>query len=117
MDGIVIWILSTSINAWILNTPWAWPIAEILHFMGLSLLLGSMLIAYCASFALPAGADFRTVFRVFAAIGFAAYGWANIPYSIWFGFQWSITVKYLVDALIYGLVTAATFAWLWPTPG
>ena len=44
MDGIVIWILSTSINAWILNTPWAWPIAEILHFMGLSLLLGSMLI-------------------------------------------------------------------------
>ena len=44
MDGIVTWILGTSINAWILNTPWAWPIMEILHFMGLSILLGSMLI-------------------------------------------------------------------------
>lgn len=77
-------------------------------------LLGSALIAYCASFALPPGADFRTVFRVFTAIGFAAYGWATIPYSIWFGFQWSMTVKYLVDALIYAIVTAVTFAWLWP---
>jgi hypothetical protein len=44
MDGIVTWILGTSINAWVLNTPWAWPIMETLHFMGLSILLGSMLI-------------------------------------------------------------------------
>jgi len=59
-------------------------------------------------------ADFMTVFRFFSAVGFIAYGWANIPYSIWFGFQWSITAKYLLDALIYALVVAATFAWLWP---
>lgn len=44
MDGIVIWILSTPLNAWVLGTPWAWPISEILHFIGLSMLLGSMLI-------------------------------------------------------------------------
>jgi hypothetical protein len=44
MDAIVTWILSTSINAWMLNTPWAWPIAEITHFIGLSILLGSMLL-------------------------------------------------------------------------
>ena len=44
MDAIVTWILGTSINAWMLNTPWAWPIAEIAHFMGLSILLGSMLL-------------------------------------------------------------------------
>jgi hypothetical protein len=77
-------------------------------------LLGSTLIAYCASFALPAGSDFSTVFRVFSSIGFAAYGWATIPFSIWFGFQWSMTVKYLIDALIYAVIVAATFAWLWP---
>jgi len=35
-------------------------------------------------------------------------------YSIWFGYQWSMTAKYLLDALIYALVVAATFAWLWP---
>ena len=44
MDGIVTWILSTSLNAWVLSSPWAWPIMEILHFMGLSILLGSMLL-------------------------------------------------------------------------
>lgn len=44
MDAIVTWILGTSINAWVLNTPWAWPIAEIVHFIGLSILLGSMLL-------------------------------------------------------------------------
>ena len=77
-------------------------------------LVGSILIAYCASFALPPGADFMTVFRVFSAIGFLAFGWATIPSSIWFGFQWSMTVKYLIDALIYAMVVAATFAWLWP---
>ena len=79
-------------------------------------LLGSILIAYCASLALAPGADFMTVFRVFAAIGFMAYGWATIPFSIWFGFQWSMTVKYLIDALIYAVVVAATFGWLWPAP-
>jgi hypothetical protein len=44
MDAIVTWILGTSINAWMLNTPWAWPISEIVHFIGLSILLGSMLL-------------------------------------------------------------------------
>ena len=78
-------------------------------------LIGNALIAYCATLVLLPGSDFMTVFRFFSAVGFVAYGWANIPYSIWFGFQWSMTAKYLLDALIYALVVAATFAWLWPT--
>jgi len=77
-------------------------------------LVGCALIAYCASFALAPGSDFMTVFRVFTSIGFIAFGWATIPYSIWFGFQWSMTMKYLVDAAIYAMVVAATFGWLWP---
>ena len=77
-------------------------------------LLGNALIAYCATLVLLPGADFMAVFRFFSAVGFITYGWANIPYSIWFGFQWSMTAKYLLDALIYALVVAATFAWLWP---
>ena len=77
-------------------------------------LVGTALIAYCGTLVLLPGADFMTVFRFFSAVGFLAFGWANIPYSIWFGFQWSMTAKYLLDALIYALVVAATFAWLWP---
>jgi len=77
-------------------------------------LVGNALIAYCATLVLLPGAEFLTVFRFFSAVGFIAFGWACIPYSIWFGFQWSMTAKYLLDALIYALVVAATFAWLWP---
>lgn len=30
------------------------------------------------------------------------------------GHPWSTTAKYLLDALIYSLVIAGSFAWLWP---
>jgi hypothetical protein len=34
--------------------------------------------------------------------------------AIWFGHSWSRTIKDIVDGVIYALVTAAIFAWLWP---
>ncbi len=38
------WIETTPLNSFMLNTPWAFPAAETLHFMGLTLLLGSLLV-------------------------------------------------------------------------
>ena len=77
-------------------------------------LVGCILIAYCATQVLTAGADYLVVFRFVSTVGFLAFGWAMIPMSIWFGHSWSSTAKYLVDALIYSLVVAGSFAWLWP---
>jgi hypothetical protein len=77
-------------------------------------LVGCILIAYCATQVLTAGADYLVVFRFVSTISFLAFGWAMIPMSIWYGHTWSSTAKYLVDALIYGLVVAGSFAWLWP---
>ena len=79
-------------------------------------LVGAILIAYVATLALSAGADYMSVFRFVAATGFLAFGWAVIPFSIWYGHLWSTAAKYLLDALIYGLIMAGCFAWLWPTP-
>jgi hypothetical protein len=45
MDAIIAWITSTGLSAWVSSTPWVWPAGEILHFIGLSLLLGAILIA------------------------------------------------------------------------
>lgn len=36
--------LDSALNQWIANTYWLWPVLEILHFMGLSLLLGGLLL-------------------------------------------------------------------------
>ncbi len=77
-------------------------------------LVGCVLIAYCATLALEPGAQYMAVFRFVAAVGFLTFGWGVIPFSIWFGHLWSTTAKYLLDALIYGLMVAGSFAWLWP---
>jgi len=77
-------------------------------------IVGACLIAYCASLSLPNGAEYMTVFRSTAAIGFLAFGWANIPFSIWYGHPWSTTARYMLDAIIYALILAGVFAWLWP---
>lgn len=77
-------------------------------------LVGCILIAYCATLALEPGATYMIVFRFVATVGFLAFGFAVIPFSIWFGHLWSMTAKYVLDALLYGLVVAGAFAWLWP---
>ena len=74
----------------------------------------SFFIAYIASHAVPAGTPYLQVFRVVGAIGFLAYAAGTIPPSIWMGKPWRITWKDALDGLLYGLVTAGTFGWLWP---
>ena len=70
--------------------------------------------AYIALHAVPAGAHYLAVFRVVGAVAFLAHAAALWPQSIWFRRQWSTTVKCTIDGLAYALVTAGTFAWLWP---
>ena len=77
-------------------------------------LIGCILIAYLATQVLTAGAGNMAVFRFVSTAGFLTFGWAIIPMSIWYGHPWSVTAKYLLDALIYGGVVAGSFAWLWP---
>jgi hypothetical protein len=77
-------------------------------------LIISFFIAYIASHALPAGARYLEVFRIVGAIGFLAYAAGQVQQSIWMGKPWRITWKDIFDGLLYGLVTAGTFGWLWP---
>ena len=44
-------------------------------------------------------------------MGYAMGAW---PLSIWYGRKWSTTFKSTFDALIYAMLTAGTFGWLWP---
>lgn len=45
MESLVSRIENTALNDWVLGSAWVWPTLEILHFIGLSLLLGSLVIA------------------------------------------------------------------------
>jgi len=44
MEIFVNAIEGSAINSWVMGSAWLWPLMEILHFMGLSLLLGSLLV-------------------------------------------------------------------------
>jgi hypothetical protein len=77
-------------------------------------LLVSVVVAYVASGSIPWGSPYRHVFRVVGTVAFLAYGAGQIPAAIWMGKPWSIAVKELIDAVIYGAITAGTFGWRWP---
>ena len=78
-----------------------------------SLVIG-LFAAYVASRTLAPGAEYLTVFRVTGTVAFLSYGAAHATDSIWMGRAWGSTIKNIFDALIYGLMTAGAFGWLWP---
>ena len=72
------------------------------------------LSGYVAGHALGPGANYLQVFRFVgtaAFLGFAAGLWQM---SIWYSRPWSVTLRTTIDGLIYALVMAGTFGWLWP---
>src|SRR5438067_1390002 len=70
--------------------------------------------AYVAGRALSAGAPSAQVFRLAGVTAFVGYSLALWQMSIWYRRSWTITIKATVDGVIYALLTAAAFAWLWP---
>ena len=91
------------------------PMGKLLGLQLLFFILGSALIAYLACLALPTASDYMSVFRFVFVAAFIAYGWAQVPYSIWMGQPWSNCLRYFLDALIYAAMSAGTLAWLWPS--
>jgi hypothetical protein len=77
-------------------------------------LLISFFVAYLTAHTVPFGANYLVVFRVVGTAAFLAYGLGHVSDGIWKGQTWSMTIKEVIDGLVYGLLTAGTFGWLWP---
>lgn len=75
----------------------------------------SVFAAYVAGRALPSGAEYLSVFRFAGVTTFVGYSVALWQMSIWYKRAWSTTGKATVDGLVYALVTAGVFGWLWPS--
>jgi len=78
------------------------------------LLVVGVLTAYVTGRALPQGAPYLEVFRFAGCTAFIAYSIALWQNSIWYKQNWSTTIKNTFDGLVYGLLTAGVFGWLWP---
>ncbi len=77
-------------------------------------LLVGIFAAYIAGRALPPGSEYLHVFRFVGAGAFLGYSVALWQLSIWYRRAWSTTIKSTIDGLVYALLTAGVFGWLWP---
>ncbi len=78
------------------------------------LVVVSIFAAYVVGRALPPGAPYLHVFRFAGCTAFIGYSVAIWQDSIWYKKKCSTTIKNTFDGLVYGLLTAGVFGWLWP---
>ena len=77
-------------------------------------ILVSVFAAYIASRAVGPGTEYLEVFRFAGTTAFIGYALALLQNSIWWQKNWGTTLRGMLDGLIYGLLTAGVFGWLWP---
>lgn len=76
--------------------------------------LVSVFCAYLVAQVLTPNTPSLQVFCVVGTAAFMAYAVGTLPNAIWWGHPWRSTIKHAIDGLIYALITAASFGWLWP---
>jgi hypothetical protein len=70
--------------------------------------------AYLAGRTLGPGADYLAVFRIAGTVAFLGYAGGELVDTIWKAQSISTTAKGAFDGLVYALLTAGAFGWLWP---
>ncbi|MFZ0211510.1 MAG: hypothetical protein WAL55_02275 [Candidatus Acidiferrales bacterium] len=77
------------------------------------LLIGAI-VAAIVSRTIKPGASYHFVFHAVGLTSFLAYGVGILSNGIWKSQPWSMVIKEVIDGLIFALLTAGTFGWLWP---
>jgi len=82
-------------------------------WFGYCLVIG-FFVAYLAAHTVPAGTNYLAVFRIVGSAAFLAFGIGPLANVIWKSYPWGFVLKEVIDGLIYALLMAGTFGWLWP---
>jgi hypothetical protein len=79
------------------------------------LVLVGIIVAYLAGRMLAPAAEYLDVFRLTGTVAFACYAMALMQRPIWYWSSWSATLRSMFDGLVYAVLTAGAFGWLWPS--
>jgi hypothetical protein len=74
----------------------------------------AIFVGYVTGLARPFGTKYIEVFRVAGAAAVLAYAFRTVGDAIWYGKPWKVVIKEMIDGIIYSLLTAGAFGWLWP---
>jgi hypothetical protein len=77
-------------------------------------LVVSVIAGYVGGRALDSGATYLQVFRFVGVTAFCCYSLALWQFAIWYRRSTLTTIKSTIDGLLYALLTAGAFGWLWP---
>ncbi len=77
-------------------------------------LIINIFAGYIGYHAVGWGGHYLEVFRFVGCSAFMGYSLALAQNSIWYKKDWAATLKSMFDGLLFGLITAGTFGWLWP---
>ena len=77
-------------------------------------LIVNVFLAYVGHHGQLDGQPYLRVFQVIGCVAFMTYSLGTVPESIWFGRPWRHWLTGAFDGLVYALLTAGTFGWLWP---
>jgi len=75
-------------------------------------LVVSAVVGYVALAAFDERPEYLAMFQITGVTAWLAYSWAGPADAIWMGKPWKVTFKFMVDGLVYALLTAGSFAWL-----
>ncbi len=78
-------------------------------------LVTSIFVAYVCTLGLMPGDSYLRVFQLAGTVAIMAYAFGSIPKDIWFNTPRRAVVTCIIDGVIFGLLTAAVFGWLWPS--
>jgi len=78
------------------------------------LVLVGVFVAYISWEAVGADARYLRVFQIAGATALLPYGIGHFHNTIWKGENIGTTMKFLIDGLVYALITAGTFGAFWP---
>ncbi|HEV7768390.1 MAG TPA: hypothetical protein VGQ76_25550 [Thermoanaerobaculia bacterium] len=98
----------------LVRNPGTFAFAKVLGQYFVFVVFVLVMVAYLTGHTRAPGADSLEVFRVAGTIAFATFALRGFPDSIWYGKPWKVTMKELVDGLLYSILVGAVFAWLWP---
>ena len=75
-------------------------------------LVVSAVVGYVAKAVFTEPPEYLPLFQLTGVTAWLAYSWGGPADSIWMGKPWRVTLKFMLDGLVYAALTAGSFAWL-----
>ncbi len=78
------------------------------------MLIVTIIAGYVGMASLGPGVEYLKVFQITGTAAFLGHSGSHFTNSIWYGASWRVSWLRAAEGLVYGLLTAGVFGWLWP---